>query len=142
MQVAALPFVYEANKLKILLITDQKKEKWLIPKGWPVKKLNFPESAAREAFEEAGVKGVISNDFLGSFKYNKRIKKEQTVPCRVIVYGLYVTEQKSEWEEKGQRTLLWCSLEKAVEKTTDGNLVKLMKKLMRDPSPLISVSNL
>jgi ADP-ribose pyrophosphatase YjhB (NUDIX family) len=142
LQVAALPFVYEANKLKVLLITNRKKEKWLIPKGWPVKKLTFPDSAACEAHEEAGVKGVIYRESFGQFGYDKKIKKEQTIPCRVIVYGLCVTDQSSEWEEKGQRTLLWCSLEEAAKKVSHGNLAKLLKKLICDPSLLPSSSNL
>ena len=142
MQVAALPFVHEANTLKILLITDRKKEKWLIPKGWPVKKLTFPESAAQEALEEAGVKGIVRHESLGQFGYAKRMKRKQIIPCLVIVYGLCVTEQSSEWEEKGQRSLLWCSLDEAAEKVNDGNLGKLLKKLILDPSPLPAVSNL
>jgi hypothetical protein len=107
-----------------------------------VKKLSFPESAACEALEEAGVKGVVCHESLGQFGYDKRMKKKQTIPCCVIVYGLCVTDQLSEWEEKGKRTLLWCSLEEAAEKVSDRSLVKLIKKLILDPSPLLSISNI
>jgi 8-oxo-dGTP pyrophosphatase MutT (NUDIX family) len=139
LQVPALPFVNEKNQLTILLITGRKKKKWLIPKGWPVKKLIFPESAAREALEEASVKGIICTKSLGHFEYGKRMKKEQIMPCRVIVYQLCVTNQSCEWEEKGQRSLFWRSSEKSAEKISDGSFAKLLKKLIRNPSPLLSI---
>ena len=123
-------------ELKILLISGRKKKKWLIPKGWPVKGLTFPQSAAREAQEEAGIEGVISPQPLGDFDYHKKITKSQTIPCRVIVYGLLVTDQDVEWKEREQRDRLWCSVPQAIEKVTEKNLVKVLRDVLKDPGLL------
>ena len=133
---AALPFVYDEMELKILLISDRKKKKWLIPKGWPVKGLTFPQSAAQEAQEEAGVEGIISPQPLSDFGYHKKTTKWQTIPFRVIVYGLLVTEQDAEWKEKDQRDRLWCSLPQAIDKVNEQNLTKVLKTILKNPSLL------
>lgn len=133
---AALPFVYYEMELKILLISDRKKKKWLIPKGWPVNGLTFPQSAAKEAQEEAGVKGIISPQPLSDFGYHKKTTKWQTIPCRVIVYGFLVTDQDAEWKEKDQRDRLWCSLPQAIDKVNEQNLTKMLKTILKNPSLL------
>ena len=43
------------NSLEVLLITTRQSRRWIIPKGWPIKGLKPVKSAAREAYEEAGV---------------------------------------------------------------------------------------
>ena len=45
----------------------------MIPKGWPIKGLKAAKSAAREAYEEAGVRGSIKAKALGMFSYEKRL---------------------------------------------------------------------
>ena len=44
----------------------------MIPKGNPIPFLLNYESAAREAFEEAGVEGGIAPEPIGSYRYEKR----------------------------------------------------------------------
>ena len=34
-------------------------KRWIIPKGWPIKGLKPLKSAAREAYEEAGIRSVV-----------------------------------------------------------------------------------
>ncbi|WP_153885555.1 NUDIX domain-containing protein [Microvirga tunisiensis] len=38
-----------------MLVTTRGRKRWIVPKGWPVPGLQPYESAAREAFEEAGL---------------------------------------------------------------------------------------
>ena len=58
LQNAGLPYrVTKAGALEILLVTTRQTRRWIIPKGWPIKGLKPANSAAREAFEEAGVSG-------------------------------------------------------------------------------------
>jgi 8-oxo-dGTP pyrophosphatase MutT (NUDIX family) len=42
------------------LVTSRETRRWIIPKGWPKKGKSPDHSAAREAFEEAGVVGAIA----------------------------------------------------------------------------------
>ena len=46
-----------AKGLRILLITSRDTGRWVIPKGWPMRHRSEAEAAAREAYEEAGLRG-------------------------------------------------------------------------------------
>jgi 8-oxo-dGTP pyrophosphatase MutT (NUDIX family) len=52
-------------------VTTRKTKRWVVPKGWPIKGLKPAKSAAREAFEEAGVRGKIGGKAVGRFTYDK-----------------------------------------------------------------------
>ena len=58
--------------LELLLITSRERGRWVIPKGNPIPFLLNYESAAREAFEEAGVEGGIATKPIGTYRYGKR----------------------------------------------------------------------
>jgi 8-oxo-dGTP pyrophosphatase MutT (NUDIX family) len=58
-QFAALPYRMRDADLEILLITTRKKRRWSVPKGWPIKRSAPHQTAATEAYEEAGVYGKI-----------------------------------------------------------------------------------
>jgi 8-oxo-dGTP pyrophosphatase MutT (NUDIX family) len=72
-QFAALPFTYdEGEQLYVLLITSRGTGRWVLPKGWSEGEESGPQTAAREAAEEAGVVGQITpTDALGSYPYQK-----------------------------------------------------------------------
>lgn len=96
-QYAALPYRFTADAaLEILLVTTRRSKRWIIPKGWPIKGLTSAKSAAREAFEEAGVRGKIGAKSVGLFKYNKLLDEHGfEVSCEVKVFPLLVKRQAS-----------------------------------------------
>ncbi|HHX88347.1 MAG TPA: NUDIX domain-containing protein, partial [Paracoccus sp.] len=56
-QAAAL-CLREGNKgREVLLISSLKSERWILPKGWPMKGRTLAGAALQEAWEEAGVVG-------------------------------------------------------------------------------------
>jgi hypothetical protein len=63
----------ENGDQQVLLISRKRSKKWGIPKGKCVPSLNFPENAAKEAFEEAGVLGYVSPFSVGVFRAKKRV---------------------------------------------------------------------
>ena len=130
-QIAALPFVCGPEEPLVLLITSRERKRWIVPKGWPVGKLAPSEAAAKEAEEEAGLIGQVALDPLGFFHYEKRMSQGYAVPCRVSVYPLLVTEQRADWKERGERSLLWVPLSEAIGKVDDIGLAKLLKKLKK-----------
>jgi 8-oxo-dGTP pyrophosphatase MutT (NUDIX family) len=93
---------------EILMVTSLRTQRWILPKGWPHPGLSLPESAAREALEEAGVTGVVETAALGSYHYLKE-KGGAGIPCQVEVFALEVTGQKRNWPEKGARELRWLA---------------------------------
>jgi 8-oxo-dGTP pyrophosphatase MutT (NUDIX family) len=100
-------------RLKFLVTTRQTK-RWIIPKGWPIKGLSPAKSAAREAFEEAGVRGKIGAKSVGLFTYDKLLDGDGvTVACEVKVFPLLVTRQSETWPEFEQRLIQWVDPAKA-----------------------------
>jgi 8-oxo-dGTP pyrophosphatase MutT (NUDIX family) len=127
-----LAFRRESNgEPLILLISKKRSKKWGIPKGKILPHLGFPENAAKEAFEEAGVIGYISPSSVGMFRAKKRSANpllEQQI-IEVWVYLLQVTETLSDWPEKGKRTTRWVSCEAAAGQLREPVLVNLCHRL-------------
>src|SRR3974390_1046266 len=109
-QYAALPYrVNGRARPEVMLVTSRRGRRWIIPKGWPHKGQAPARSAAREAFEEAGVTGSVRRRPLGSFSYRKRLKTGRVVECEVRVFALKVKRQSRQWPEKAQRHVKWLS---------------------------------
>jgi 8-oxo-dGTP pyrophosphatase MutT (NUDIX family) len=100
-QYAALPYrMNGGTRPEVMLVTSRETRRWIIPKSWPHKGKAPHRSAAREAFEEAGVIGAVGRQSVGSFLYEKRLKKGGVVACEVLVFALEVKRQSKEWPEK------------------------------------------
>jgi 8-oxo-dGTP pyrophosphatase MutT (NUDIX family) len=97
-QSAVVPFRTKNGVTEVVLVTSSSNKNWVIPKG-RIEKLMSPEnSAAKEAFEEAGVIGDVSKNAFTDYKYSKRGNK-----CRVSVYPLEVSKILAEWDEMDKR---------------------------------------
>lgn len=114
-QYGALPYRLDDDaSVKVLLVTSRETKRWIIPKGWPIKGLKPSEAAAREAYEEAGVRGRIAGRAFGHYVYKKRLEdRGTTVPCQVEVFPLLVKRQSKDWPESKQRTARWFSAAEA-----------------------------
>jgi 8-oxo-dGTP pyrophosphatase MutT (NUDIX family) len=90
-QYGALPYrLAVGSRPQFMLVTSRETRRWIIPKGWPKKGKSPHHSAAREAFEEAGVVGAVARRSVGSFTYEKRLKNGGAVVCEVRVFPLQV----------------------------------------------------
>jgi 8-oxo-dGTP pyrophosphatase MutT (NUDIX family) len=118
-----------------MLITSRGTRRWVIPKGWPQKGKAPHHSAAREAFEEAGVVGAVSRRSVGSFKYEKRLKDGRLVLCEVEVFPLKVRRQTKQWPERRQRQVKWLSAKQAAEAVLEPGLSAIIRRLARAPAP-------
>jgi 8-oxo-dGTP pyrophosphatase MutT (NUDIX family) len=128
-QCAALPFVECDGRTFVLLITSRGRGRWGIPKGWPKAGERDAALAAREAFEEAGVRGKVSDQPIGYFEYTKRLRFFVWIRCRVEVFALRVDRQYLDWPERGSRKLAWVTLEEAVALVSEPNLRALLSRL-------------
>lgn len=122
--------------LEVLLITSLNSKRWILPKGWPEPNLTPAESAAREAFEEAGITGKIGAQAIGTYHYLKEKKDGGGMPCRVEVFALAVTKQLNDWPEKGTRELAWLPLDQAVTRVSEPGLRQVLKDFRKHHSPL------
>jgi uncharacterized protein Yka (UPF0111/DUF47 family)/8-oxo-dGTP pyrophosphatase MutT (NUDIX family) len=107
-QYGVLPYRIAADGgLEILLITSKERGRWVIPKGNPIPVFLNYESAAREAFEEAGVEGRIAPTPIGDYRYDKRRRSGESAAAMVSVYPLLVTREAADWPERGERERRW-----------------------------------
>lgn len=128
-QYAALPWRDIGQGIEVLLISSRETKRWVIPKGWPIASLSPPQSAMREAFEEAGVGGQIARKPLGQFDYMKRRKDGTEVACNVDVFPLEVLIQHREWPEQGQRDARWFRRDEAAASVDEPGLAAIIRKL-------------
>ena len=127
-QYAALPFQVTADGLQILLITSRETQRWVIPKGWPIWGLRPREVAAREAFEEAGLVGmIVGKRSIGSYHYSKRLMDNREQLCRVKVFLLAVDRQLDDWPEKEQREQRWVEPKKGAQMVDEGGLAEILR---------------
>ena len=128
-QVAAIPIRRMApGKVEVLLVTSRETRRWVVPKGWPWRKVADNDSAAGEAWEEAGARGLVSPDSLGSFTYDKR-HRGQLKTLRVCVYLLEVTEQADTWPEADERQRAWFSVAEAAALVAEPELKTIILSL-------------
>lgn len=126
-QSSAIPYRVTADGLEIMIITSSGRKHWGIPKGVIEPELSPQESAAKEAYEEAGVEGIIDKQFIGSYQYEK-----WGASCKVSVYPLAVKRviQQDEWKEN-HRERRWVSVDEAMVYVKQNALVPILKKLKK-----------
>lgn len=123
--------------LDVLLITSRETGRWVIPKGWPIKGITAAASAAREAWEEAGVEGKLCETCLGVFSYHKLMPEDQSIPCAVAIYGLRVEKLSRRYPEQRQRRRKWFAAREAAGLVAEPELSALLLALdqeAQDPS--------
>ncbi len=130
-QYAALPYRFGAGgDLEILLVTTRESHRWVIPKGWPMKKRAPWRAAEREALEEGGVEGVIAKTHLGGYHYVKRGPNGEAWVCEVIVYPLKVRHELALWREGDQRSRGWFAAAQAADLVEEPDLKLLIASLV------------
>ncbi len=128
-QIGALCWRISRAGIEVLLVTSRETGRWVIPKGWLGIGLSAGEAAAREAWEEAGVRGRAGAE-LGVFTYDKvtdrDTKAAARVPCVVAVHAVEVTGKAKDFPEAGQRRVKWFERGKAARKVTEPALQSLI----------------
>jgi len=130
----AIPYRHVDGEIVFLLITARRTGKWIFPKGGPMEGLTAAESAAEEAFEEAGVRGRVGAapaGHYGTFEPRKPRKHQPggETPVLVEMYPLEVAEQFDDWPEKGERRRHWATLAEARRLLSEPGLVALAEKI-------------
>ncbi len=132
-QIAALPLRFEGNKPRVLMVTSRETRRWVMPKGWTMDGLKDWHAAKIEALEEAGAKGWVADQKIGSYIYNKRLSDGSKLKCKVTVYPMLVEKLKRNWKERGERRRHWFSLRRAAELVDEKDLAELLMKLNDKP---------
>lgn len=128
-QFGALPWRRRKGDVEILLITTRRTGRWILPRGWAEKAKTPAQTAAQEAFEEAGVIGDIDPRPVGEYCYVKTLRDGSQSDCRVTLFSLEVRGTLVNWPEQDERKRRWHGLAQACQAATDRQLARLLQSL-------------
>jgi 8-oxo-dGTP pyrophosphatase MutT (NUDIX family) len=128
-QSAALPVVGSGIALRVVLVTSRETKRWVVPKGWIEPKELPHRSAAREAFEEAGLQGEADPEPLGTFSYPKRMARGLVIPTEVLVFRFRVVRLLHEWPERRERERRLFTPDAAAALVAEPGLAELLRAL-------------
>ncbi|MBD2253057.1 NUDIX hydrolase [Nostoc parmelioides] len=134
-QSGVIPYRERNGKIEILLITTRDRQSWVIPKGGIVNGMTPPDSAAKEAWEEAGVIGQVDINELGTYKYRKRGKVYQ-----VKMYLLPVEMVSNNYPEANKRYRRWLDANQAIKLIKKDSLKRILKGFLQTKSHSCSSS--
>ncbi|MGR3433547.1 MAG: NUDIX hydrolase [Shimia sp.] len=126
-QFAALPFRVVDGETKILLVTTRRTKRWILPKGWPEPGMTPAHAAAREAWEEAGVRGRAYDLPLGVYGFVKMRRDHTQMPVLAVVYPLQVERVSGLYPERHERRRKWFSPKGAAARVAEPELARLLK---------------
>lgn len=121
-QSAALPYRVRDSRVEFLLVTSRRKKRWVLPKGVVEPGMSAAESAAKEAWEEAGIEGDISPRPLGSYTYEK-----WSGVCTVQVFPMQVQRLAETWPED-TRDRRWYGPDEAARQVDEPELRQILSR--------------
>src|SRR5438132_845229 len=123
LQAAAIPILNN----RICLVTSTSGKRWVIPKGCLEPGKTEGEIALQEAWEEAGLRGFLNPDPVGSYSYEK-----WGSTYHVTVFLMEVTAVAKDWPERPLRQRSWLRPARALARITDDGLRGLLGTVFLD----------
>jgi 8-oxo-dGTP pyrophosphatase MutT (NUDIX family) len=126
-QAAAIPVLGG----QLCLVTSSSGKRWVVPKGCMEPGKTAGEIALQEAWEEAGLVGVLQQEPVGSYLYEKYGNV-----YHVVVFIMHVTETAEEWPERLLRQRCWLNTAQALVRVEDRGLRELLRRVASDREEL------
>lgn len=127
MQIAAL--CLDPASGEVLLVTSRGTGRWILPKGWPMPGRSLADAALQEAWEEAGVRGEVSQAEVGRYHYDKAQDRGFAIPVEVRVFPVRVATLETDYPEAGQRRRRWFAPKDAANMVAETGLKHLLREL-------------
>jgi 8-oxo-dGTP pyrophosphatase MutT (NUDIX family) len=119
---------------RVCLITSRSRKRWLFPKGCLEAGKTLSEIALQEAWEEAGLGGILQPEPVGSYLYEKAGNR-----YHVTVFLMRVTKVASKWPEMDWRRRRWLHPANALLRLQGPSLRKLFTKVLAAELMAVSV---
>ena len=127
-QSSVVPYRIINAGVEIMMITSIRRRRWIIPKGAVEPDMTPQDSAAKEAFEEAGIIGSVSKTPIGRYHY-----KKWSDICRCDVYAMKVETILETWQEQEEREREWIEAKDAISRLRHKQLKAIVKKFINNP---------
>lgn len=128
-QSSVVPYRILDTGTEIMMITSIRRRRWIIPKGAVEPDMTPQDSAAKEAFEEAGIEGTVAQIPIGRYHY-----KKWSGTCRCDVYAMKVEVIHDEWQEQDDRDRQWIDAKDVISKIRHKQLKNIIKKFINNPT--------
>lgn len=115
--------------VEVLLITSRETRRWVVPRGNLIAGKSPVQSAAQEAYEEAGIRGAVEAEPLGRYFYFKRRRNGDLLPAEVQLFEMRVVEICDDWPEKGERERRWFAPRDAAAAVAEADLAELIRRV-------------
>ena len=104
-QYGALPYRFTLDTaFEILLVTTRQSQRWIVPKGWPIKGLKPRNQRPVKLSKRRACEVVSGQGDWGCFTYDKILDGSGIrATCKVRVFPLLVKAQSRTWPEIEQR---------------------------------------
>lgn len=126
-RVGIIPFDTRDSAVAVLFVTSQTRGRWILPKGNMKPQETHVEACHREGYEEAGVKGVVLDDFPMTVLVTKQTATGK-LEVPVTYYPFLVTQQVDEWPEMDRRQRHWALIEDVPRVAYREDLLPLIKQ--------------
>src|SRR6516164_8416322 len=117
--------VLAINGEQICVVSSRGGKRWVVPKGCLEPGKTAAEIALQEAWEEAGLVGVLQPDPIGTYFYEK-----SGFICHVTVFLMSVTDTADRWPEDDFRQRSWLNVAQALLRIDDLGLRELIREAM------------
>jgi len=111
-RIGIIPFDIRDDAVALLFVTSQTRGRWILPKGRSKAGETHADTCHREGFEEAGVRGIVLEDFPTTVSIGKQTE-EGIQENPVTYYPYLVLEQADDWPERKKRQRHWALIEDA-----------------------------
>jgi 8-oxo-dGTP pyrophosphatase MutT (NUDIX family) len=123
LQAAAIPM----REAEICLITSRSGKRWVIPKGHLEPGKALGEIALLEAWEEAGLVGIMHPHPVGTYLYEKYGNI-----YHVTVFLMDITEVAEDWPERTLRQRCWFQPMEVLTQITDDGLRRILRRVFAE----------
>jgi 8-oxo-dGTP pyrophosphatase MutT (NUDIX family) len=110
---------------QLCLVRSSGGKRWVVPKGHLEPGRTLTQIALQEAWEEAGLVGILRRDPVGYYVY----RKAGTL-FHVTVYLMEVTTAAAAWPERRRRRRRWLRPGKAVVHIADEGLRAIVRRVL------------
>ena len=107
---------------QVCLVSSRNGKRWVVPKGCIEPGKSAGEIALQEAWEEAGLVGLLQGEPLGSYVYEK-----DGFVCHVILFAMNVTGVVDSYPEAGMRQRIWLAPALAHTRVEDAGLGDILR---------------
>jgi 8-oxo-dGTP pyrophosphatase MutT (NUDIX family) len=120
-QAGVVAFRFLSGQREFCLITGRQSGRWGFPKGTIGETASIRETALSEAWQEAGLTGVLLGECLGEYAYRKRGRD-----FGVAVWLMHVETIRPSWKESNERSRIWVPVDRALKLIDRPKLAQLL----------------